>query len=397
MIIANCGGRWLLLLVRLSIGDIFFAIIIDMKWSRSVPVEAFCGLYWRDRNWQKYVCPPYDVIPVGQEKRYQKLSPYNIVRLELPARIFKNNPYQQAGRLFQRWRKKKVLISSRRPAFYLVEETFQQQKRRLRRRGFFGLFNLATKIYRHEKTLTAPRIDRRLCLTNIRANTSAVFILVENKKVKNLLASGTGQLMSRFQFNGVRYVIREISEPDEIVRWQQVLQKSNFYVADGHHRLATAKRFGARYVLGYFVPTDSPGLVILPTHRVVSYSPELMARQKKYFRPAPATRAIFSVYHRGRLTGMNLANRYRPENKLPAEILKKFLLKDIPAEKIIYSHSDEEARKLAKSRGLVAYILPPTPLKIVLRYSRRGKVLPPKSTYFYPKIIAGLVIYAYDR
>lgn len=365
-----------------------------MKGSNLLPVEPFSGLYWRDKQWQKYVCPPYDVIPLGHEKHYQKLSPRNIIHLELPARIFLKNPYQRAGKLFQLWRRKGVFNQSASPSFYLVEETFFYEGKYYRRQGIFGLFNLAAPIFVHEKTLSAPKVDRKLCLENIRANTSAVFILVENKDVSGLVSGASGKLLSEFEFSGVKYKIKEISKPEIVSTWKKVLAESRFYVADGHHRLETAKNCGAKYVLSYFVPTDSPGLVILPTHRIVRFSPDLFARQQKYFYSCSLEKSLFSVYYQGKLDYLNLRKRYF-KKKLPAEILREFLLQDISAEDIIYSHSEKESRKIADEKNYLAYLLPATPLKVVLEYSRQKKILPPKSTYFYPKIIAGLIIYAY--
>lgn len=371
------------------------------------------------------VCPPYDVIDAKQLAGLKSKSPYNFCNIILA----ENNDYRKTGDRFRQWLADRILVDDSTESLYLCEQRFKCQGRAYRRFGFLSLLMMDKQdtIFPHEYTLKEPKEDRKKIIREMEANLSPIFVIVP-KAVKAFRQAYKSYARRRpfFTFkdsDGNSSLVWKINDHDQINKICAAVDDCRLVIADGHHRFEVSydyykqnkNRFhNANYVLSYIVDAQK-GLVILPTHRVVTLG---IARrifwQKlgEYFCLTPVTKAAlarklqrkgvfsFGIYCGGKFFFLKVKNAavldkvagsdiYR---KLDTYFLHKFVFSLFPIEgKIEYTHTIEEAKIMA-GKEKVAFILRSARLEDVFAIANQGYRLPQKSTYFYPKITSGLVV-----
>jgi uncharacterized protein (DUF1015 family) len=407
------------------------------------------------------VAPPYDVIGSEEQGRLYDASPYNVIRLDLSR---DQDRYGSASRTFAEWRQRGVLVRDREPAFYLYA-----QRHRLRsgeeheRFGFFARLRLeefaSGKVLPHEKTLASPKADRLALQRSCRANLSSIFGLYASPGFS--LAAGAARTLGTPAWAdfvdgaAVRHRFWRVADDELRKTLQGQLEGRTVYIADGHHRYETALRYrderlgetGRRdaeepfdYVLAYLVNMAEPGLVVLPTHRllrVLSIEPaELLSRLRDRFRieevakaagargliermrPAAGERRI-GVVLRGepdffvlvardgdndaRLRGSTALRRldvtllHGLVLEGPGSILELDAHREVEAGRWSYTKDEEEAVSRVEDGEVAAsFLLNATRVDEVRAVSEAGEIMPEKSTYFYPKIATGLVFNPLD-
>lgn len=413
------------------------------------------------------VTPPYDVIDAAAQQKYYERHPYNVIRLEYglqyPGDDDGNNRYTRAARDYREWLDSGILIREPDAAIYLQEQEFRAGGKLYRRTGFFArvaLEEYATGIIRpHEETLSKPKADRLALLSACRANFSPVFSLYNDRNndgehVKDReqpLAAELNRVkqsppdLDLVDDEGVRNRLWVITDPHIHHQVAAILRDRPLYIADGHHRYETALDYygsvkdrcpDAAYVLMYLVSTADPGLVILPTHRVLhslpSFDPHRLAHQLEQdftverlsvtepdqvlelldtpdrkdgttllmITPEPA------VY---RLTLNNQAGirsivpqKSEAWRRLDVAVLHVLILQQLLGlepeslarqENLAYTRDAVEAVQAVWGGGRqLAFILNPTRIEQVTAVAAAGDKMPQKSTYFYPKILTGMVI-----
>src|SRR4030088_1704611 len=268
------------------------------------------------------VTQPYDKITPEMQNRYYDASPHNLVRIILgkpqPTDHGEENIYTRAAASFQDWRRNGILPQDPQQSLYQYVQRFQPPGggAELERRGFIALGRIedysAGIVHRHEQTLAKPKADRLQLLRATRAHFGQLFMLYSDAAGDidgALSASSATDRDSDIELRdeyGVSHQVRSVSDPDiiEIVRGK--MRDKKLIIADGHHRYETAMNYRnerraidgpapdsselAPYelVMMTFINMDSPGLVILPTHRVVhgldSFSPDMLRdRARSYF------------------------------------------------------------------------------------------------------------------
>jgi uncharacterized protein (DUF1015 family) len=426
-------------------------------------VRRFRGLRYSRRevgDLGQVVCPPYDVISPAQARALRQRSALNAIHLELPEPESASAPeatkYQTAARTLQRWCAEGVLQREDAASVYAVEETFGWEQQTLRRRGILAVVRLAEwserQVLPHEKTLAAPRADRlellRACATNI----SPVFLLhsprpkIETVMWEQVLAHPPAAELSVDE----DYSIRIWSVGDLSLDWLRGLRAGALYIADGHHRYETALRYrdersgngaatddaAVNFVLSYLVSLEDPGLLVLPTHRVVPRfdldamrlkhliaenfdshvvplthrGPREVSQVLAELRSRGAEGTTFALYQPHQvtlLTPLAAALDSMPQTRAPAwrsldvarleSLLLTPLLGPEVAEKLRYARDAVEACNAVDTGEAEFAILlnPPTPQSIAA-VADAGERMPQKSTYFYPKLPTGLVFHALD-
>lgn len=399
----------------------------------------------------KVITPPYDVIDSdGQEQLHQN-SPYNIIRLEYgrtnPGDNETENRYTRAADTLNQWLKDKVLRPDGEYCYYLYEQGFSFKKREYKRRGIVAALKVEPYINKivlpHELTMSGPKADRFQLLDSIRTNTSPIFTLFPDpeSRVDAIFARAADKppVIDTREPSGQEHRLWIISDPELIVEISEYLQPRPLLIADGHHRYETALKYSTRqdkvgnpaesYVLTIMVSMQDPGLLILPTHRLLS---GLSTAQIKELNRIIEDK--FEIDNRGSLkqldqvkfgddvatisinkNGFGLftgekAAILTPKNSktgaLPVTLLHDLILKpllapggesDIDKEVISYPHDLESAQSSVLAGAAdAAFILHTVPVEEVLEYSQSGKVMPQKTTYFYPKLPGGLVLYNMD-
>ncbi|MCX7927126.1 MAG: DUF1015 domain-containing protein [Candidatus Omnitrophica bacterium] len=405
----------------------------------------------------KVICPPYDVICLDSQQRLLRNSPYNLIRLELSEDIPGQDKYTQAALIMRSWLKDKILISDQNPAIYVYKQQYTLKGSKRVRVGFLALLGLddssKNSVFGHEHTHIAPKEDRLRLLRSVRANLSPIFVIFPDKK--KVIAQTLLPLVNKQQpficavdDEQVLHQVWRIDIPEVLQKVEQKMLKENIFIADGHHRYEVACAFrdemkksqgningneGFNYILAYFTNIDSQGLTVLPIHRLVTleqrpnldellsklsehFSVEEIKDQNRFFfllAKAGVSEHVIGMHTNGRfwllrLRNIKVLNSFMPDriaeyrsldvsilNALVLERLFKLNLTD--KEHIIFSaQTDELLQEIKKNPTKIAFFLNPTKIEQIISIASKQEKMPPKSTYFYPKVASGLVIHLLD-
>jgi uncharacterized protein (DUF1015 family) len=417
----------------------------------------------------KVVAPPYDVISPDEQEALYAAHPHNVVRLILAKDAPDRDRYQSAARDLAEWIARGVLAPDPAPAIYPYAQRFTLATGEERTRsGFIALVRLedfGKGVKAHERTLAAPREDRYRLMTATSANLSQVFALYRDPKreVDAAIESARGEPVAQFRTaDAVWHTLWRLTDPEAIRGIAARLLHEPLVIADGHHRYETALRYrdemrrrypdapanaSFEYMTLFLCNTADPGLVILPTHRLLrpipGFDPDVLAnRLGEYFRiserlvPAPNPAGARSVArtlreHAEMGPTFAVAAAKRP-TMLVATVKPNLDLSSIPAMpaspalrkldvvalhaiclQTILGLSPEEIEKggpiayvkdfaeaIARSRTgeefAAAFLLPATHIDHVYEVAEAGERMPQKSTFFYPKILSGLALRKID-
>ena len=401
------------------------------------------------------ICPPYDIISPELQQALHDRSPYNMVHLEygleLPGDSLAEDKYSRAAATLRNWLEQGILKAEDRPALYLHQHSFTYEGQRHQRGGFLAsihLYDWGQEIRPHEYTMAAPKRDRLSLMHACRANLSPVFALYEDPDgtVSSLQAQIESQrptVESGDDFQGDSHRLWAITEPEAIHRLVESLRPQPLYIADGHHRYETARAYqrdqlqshprgsgeeAFNFVLANLVAFTDPGLVLRPTHRLVkgisSHSLDgLSEALNRFFEleelsidsPLPPGEAVIEVvglkpqclvllhrrehvsYDHTPLQGRSVGYSGLGVCLLEHLIIEGWLQAGTGAKEIeiAYTSDDQMARrKVAEAEYQLAFLLNPIRVEAIKLVADAGERLPRKSTYFYPKPPAGLVIHS---
>lgn len=377
------------------------------------------------KNLSALTCPPYDVISKKQLSLLKKRSPYNFSNILIAT----NNDYQEIGKKLRNWIDKQVLVDDEDECIFLYEQKFTIGAAEYKRFGFLALLKMNEKgaIFPHEYTLSAPKEDRKKIIEEVKANLSPIFVIAPKKigYFHRLYKQYHSKkpFMNFKDLDGNGNLVWKITDCDTIKKLCLEVNGKNLVIADGHHRFEVAfgyyKRNKSRfknlnYIMSYITDSQA-GLVVLPTHRVVSV-PDFDAALETltlYFDIKEIKNSIiltkklesenkfsFGIYRQSKFYFLKLKNEAildklfpdSPYKKLNTYLLHQFVFPMFKLDgSIQYTHDIKEAKKLA-GPGKTAFILKAVSLPAVFEIANRGYRLPQKSTYFYPKVYSGIAI-----
>jgi uncharacterized protein (DUF1015 family) len=396
---------------------------------------------------QAVVAPPYDVIDPEQRAALVARSPYNVVAIDLPeADAPGGDPYAHAAEMLERWQAEGAIVRDEEPALWaLVQDYVAPDGSAQTRRGLFARVRVedygAGRIRPHERTHPGPREDRLRLTRATKANLSPIFSLYSDPDGRAWGAVQAATEAPPFgemtDDEGTTNRLWRVADADAIATVQAALEDAELLIADGHHRYETARVYADevggegehRYVLMCLVALEDPGLTVFPTHRLIrdttSQTQEALANAlRASFDIAPIEHAelrppdgdgplemgyIDSFFKRAfRLTLKDqaiadeaLESEPEPFRRLDTAVLEALLLKgplgltddDIDHMRGLgYARNDEEALELVLSGVYdAAFFLRSTPVSQVREIAATGVNMPPKTTYFFPKIPTGLV------
>jgi uncharacterized protein (DUF1015 family) len=415
-------------------------------------------LYNQDavKDLSKVVCPPYDIISPERQKYLSQLSPYNLVHLELAEDIPGEDKYRRAGDYFQELLKKEIIVRDPKPAFYFYRQDYSIKGEKKSRVGFLGLLRLEeqkSSVFGHEHTHSDAKEDRLRLIREVKANLSPIFVVFEDKKkvVSQALSpqiKNKNPLINITDDEKTTHKLWRIDEPAILEKAVEKMERENIFIADGHHRYEVAcawrdemkKKNPAHngqesynYVLAYFTNIDPLGLTVLPIHRLVKldtrpdmtafsaklkeyfYVEEIKDRVRFFFLMAKAGVAehVIGMYNSRRHWLLRLRN-VRVLDKLMADkpmeyrnldvailnaaVLERILNLDLEDKKAITfsANTEELLSAVDNDLSMVAFFLNPTKIEQIISVALKGDKMPPKSTYFYPKVLSGLVINKHD-
>lgn len=411
------------------------------------------------------VTQPYDKITPEMQAKYYELSPYNLVRIILGRHFETDNPdfnvYTRAAEYLHDWRAGGVLKQDAEPSLYFYSQTFTIPGARglAERRGLIALGRLhdyAEKIvHRHEQTLAKPRADRLSLLRHTKAHFGQIFMLYNDPEaeIERLMESDEEPDASILDEYEVLHRVWRIHDAGIIESIQQLMRDKRLLIADGHHRYETALAYrderrvqtGSQdrhapheFVMMTFIRMESPGLVILPTHRIVHGLPDfdhdrMLETARRFFEirrihPRTESRSATTLLEEAgeggtafvaltRQGSYLMRARKRPiqealsavsarQRELDVVQLHRVLLERVLgiSEEAIrdqahvkYERDAFEAISCVRQGANVAFLMNPARMDQVREIAFSGEVLPQKSTDFYPKLLSGLAIYALDQ
>ena len=391
----------------------------------------------------RLAAPPYDVIDADLRRELASRNPHNVVEIDLPQG---DDPYAHAGELFEQWQMDGTLTRDREPALWALTQAYRAPDGSERvRHGFFCRVRITDygpgTIRPHERTHPAAKEDRLRLMRATRANLSPIFSLYDDPAgaAWSALEPATesppwGEVTDD---DGTVHRLWRVADPDTIARVQAALSDAELLIADGHHRYETARTYAQEvggegdhnYVLMCLVSMSDPGLTVFPTHRLVGrLADDRRARLEEELErdfdvaevsadevvpeggngDAPTYGYLDQGGRSLRLrlgspetVDRALADHSPSYRSLDTAVLEKLVLEDtlgLTEEDISHQHGLAYARDLDQARELlgsgeyeVAFLLRPTPIEQVQAVAQAGETMPPKSTYFYPKLLSGLL------
>lgn len=385
---------------------------------------------------ENLLAPPYDVISEDYRKTLIGRNQANIVRAILKDPADGEAGYARIGETFAKWRADGTLVQDGEPAIYLMEQRFSWEGRDFVRTGILARFKVepegSTVIRPHEKTRGPAKEDRFSVLKATRSNFSPIFLFFEDQGAFARAVAQARQnhpvLCAYKDDDGVDHTVWAITQAEDIEALARSAGSGPSYIADGHHRYATAQRYlkevgpeGAT-TYGYFCPNDD-GLLVLPYHRILFDAPvvaEVKARlQGKYLlNEAQGAEAAAREVSNSTLPfafallwpdGQALVCESAPgvEDELPKEAPKclndldtyflhhvgfKHLGMNDPKVEFVHSLADAKA-ELGAHPGAVAVLMRATPLRHIEAVADATESMPPKSTFFHPKIPSGILVH----
>jgi len=369
------------------------------------------------------ICPPYDVIDEKERERLYARSPYNFVRIEFPMHG-PDDRYARAAADLSGWIRQEVLRRDGRESFYLDEHEFEVAGRRLTRRGIFGALRLYPQsdgiVLPHELTFPKAKADRLELLRATRANTSPVFGMFDDDGgLMRSLGEASRAAADETTLGAERHRLQRIDDPAVVARIASTLSDRRVYIADGHHRYETGLNYltelsgvgpkaPQRYTLAFLCALDDPGLRILATHRIVRGADDaLESAIARWFEASEIDRGALGDIQPGIVVARggsfrSLTPRATTDlsalptawRTLPVALAEELLVK--PAKEagaeIAYEHDTERA--IAAGTAILLRAVDPPTLR---RVADADEKLPQKTTYFFPKVPAGLVVRMLDR
>jgi uncharacterized protein (DUF1015 family) len=432
-------------------------------------IRPFLALRYNQEkvNPSQVVTQPYDKITPAMQKKYYAASPFNLVRiiLGLPdaSDNTTDNVYIRAAGFSRQWRQDGILQQDTASSIYPYSQVFTAPSgKKFERRGFIALGRIedysAKIVFRHEQTLAKPKADRLDLLRATHAHYEQLFLLYEDSgEIDSLLATEERPAIEVNDEYGVAHRVWHVSDPALIGGVRRRMHDQKLVIADGHHRYETALNYRDEcraaagnldreapyeFVMMTFVNMNDPGLLILPTHRVVhslsSFSVDEFEKASREFfeveevnSDIDAAKATALLQERGRvgtaLLGVTANRAFVLHSPKPAGArflsglssrqqsldvvqLHKVLLEGVLklSEESIrnqqnLSYVREAAEALAAVRGNqgkaaanITFLMNPCPVQKMREVALAGEVMPQKSTDFYPKLLSGLTAYALD-
>jgi uncharacterized protein (DUF1015 family) len=430
--------------------------------------------------YERVLTQPYDKISPAMQEKYYAADPHNLITVE-KGRAYaedskENSVYTRAASALQSWIGTKAIEQDSAPAFYGYTQDYVVPGSTVRRtrRGFIGAGKLeeyaAGVVFRHEQTLSGPKADRLELLRHTRTHTGQLFMLYSDphQQVDQILkdeeSSGAPVTQMTDEY-GVIHRLWKITDAGKIEAIQKHMSEQKLVIADGHHRYETSLNFrnesrtragkitpDAAYERSMmtFINTQSEGLTILPTHRVVAnvrdfswsavlrylepwFSSEIIpfqnetergAAQERFLSKLTANKAQRTIGAYPKAEGPSGAFyllRLRPEadlgqllpglsanqRELDVVLLHQGILEPVlgitphaVASESNLSYEREAAAAIEavdKGNAQVAFLLNPVGIELMMRVATAGEVMPQKSTDFYPKLLSGITMYRIEE
>lgn len=400
-------------------------------------LRPFKGILYNSKkvNGDNVMCPPYDIISDDLRDDLYKKSPFNIVRIDYGKNNESFDKYALAKAFFDKWLKEGILIQDDKQCFYGYVVNYRYKNKVEILRGLIALVKLeelGNFVYPHEQTYSKPKEDRLNLMRACMANTSLIFSIYRSKEkiTSKILKELKNPYIQAKDLDGNIHSIYKISDETKIKDIIEEFKGKPLFIADGHHRYEVALDFRKEmeslhpevkdapwdYVLMFLSNIEDNGYLILPTHRLLSTPypvKELIIGSQNFSikqldenftdieelveNEEPLSFGVYlndKKWYLIKYTGPSLD--YLPEElrNLDVSVLEEAVFKALfPQREICYDININNAMKLIEENKCDAiFVLRATKVEDIERVALKGIRMPPKSTYFYPKLLTGMII-----
>jgi len=379
-------------------------------------------------NLDAVIAPPYDVVTPEERARLVSRSDHNAARLEIPVEEDGRDRYEGAASLWQRWQDEGALVTDDEPSFYVYRMGFRDEQGRARQTtGVMGALELSPPgqgVLPHEHTRAKDKTDRLALLRACQANLSPIWVLSPAPDLSSLLEPPGPPVARATDDEGVHHRLWRVSQPGVVATIADAVASAPVVVADGHHRYETALAYqeerraatggtagGHDAVLAFVVELSDEQLSVRPIHRLLSglgAGFDLPEALSAHFEVTPADPDGADLPARmaeaGALALVTPAGAWllhpRPETVAAADhsvdsSLLAVALAALPAHDVVFQHGVEQSRAaLASGVAEAAVLLRPATVAQIADVAAGGSRMPPKTTFFEPKLRTGMVFRA---
>ncbi len=418
-------------------------------------IESFQSVHYNTEvvnDLSRVVCPPYDIISSVKQEDYYQRHPYNMIRLILGKDLAGDrdleNKYTRAAGYLEEWLRRSILVQDEKSAIYFYEQVFSVDGERKARLGFIALMQLdedggEKTVYPHEHTHTAPKEDRFKLMEAVEANLSPIFTVYSDQKgvMRDIFEKhirNTTTFFSITDEDGIENKVWQVQQESLIEKIKAFLNERELFIADGHHRHEVARMFRDRkrsqnpnlfkksynYIMTYFTALEDQGLCVLPTHRLVKnirfdvdmFAPCFQIKEASFkekliqdMKEKALEPGVFGLYKDGKFFVLKLADK-RECNRLIQDGPKEYKNLDVVIlQKVIFDsflkiqlsqiqyeiNLDSGIRFVDEKVCDALFIMNATKIDQIRSIALSGEVMPQKSTYFYPKLLSGLLVHKF--
>ncbi|MFW6059926.1 MAG: DUF1015 domain-containing protein [Phycisphaeraceae bacterium] len=405
------------------------------------------------------IAPPYDVLDEGPKQALLSKDPHNIVKIDLPVTppktVGPDTAYNEAGQTMRQWLDEGVLTRDEAPAIFPYEQVYTVSGKQLRRRGLFAALKAEEfnrkggGVHRHELTIKGGVDDRTKLMYATEAQLSPVFGIFSDPQGEVVAALSDHfdgrepDFHGKTPDDGVEHRVWVVKDEATIAKMQAFFEPTDVFIADGHHRYTTALEYAkahpdkqqASNCLFVLVASEDPGMIVLPTHRIVcgleSFSMDKLKaaiEQRSEMELVPVKEGadqLDALEAKLPEAGAHAMGLYDPASgqcylltytddplaqlapdkpevwrQLDVAVVHELLIDRVlkpqfGGENVTFKYTAElgEVRQQAEADGgRLGVVMQATPLASVMGVSLADEVMPPKSTFFYPKLATGLVV-----
>ncbi len=422
--------------------------------TKIAPFKAVIFNPLKIKELSEVVCPPYDVISPAKQDYFHNLNPYNFIHILLGKDVSGEDKYHRAAQCFREWLKEEILTQDKKEAVYFYRQQYNIKGEKRSRLGFIALLRLEDKnsrVFGHEHTRLEPKEDRAKLIRQVKSNLSPIFAIFADKKrlIRSLYQQhieNSKPFIEIVDQEKVAHQLWCIDDPLILRRIQEKMEDENIFIADGHHRYEVACNYrdemkkraqnfsgeeSFNYILTYFTNPHTPDLTIMPIDRLVKALAgfnfekftlalaeffdleEVKDKTRLFFlmQKAASAEHVIGMYRQKEFWLLRLKNvkildkiindKQKEYRTLDVSIFNYIILKKLMGmdiedkENVIFNHDAEELIEGADRSSLIAFFLNPVKMEQIMSVALGGEKMPSKSTYFYPKVLSGLVIHKF--
>ena len=376
------------------------------------------------------VSPPYDVISKEELAELQS-HPLNVTNITLGGI---DGKYDAAGMRLDSWIERNALSMDGKESFYLYRQSFTEHFEKVHRTGIIVILRAEgydrDGVIPHEETFSKVKEDRLNLLRGVETHCESIFCLYDHLPVDlvDAMERSAEPVLEWTERQGVTHALSRISDASVVHRMAHELGAKRLLIADGHHRYETAVKYAhenptderKQYVMATLISTKDPGLIVRPTHRLLSgmeiSEDDLINRLEEFFylRMFDRLPEMIEALTSSKETALGLWTKNEqyvlltPRETNPEDMMwsvdtfvcEKVLLDKVVVPragkdfKIAYDHDPiSVGDKIQKGEADIAVILSTPDLETIWQVAVGGRVMPKKSTYFWPKIWSGFLYY----